>query len=53
MLVSFNPNGYFVEDLKRQYCLATKGNINGRMFILDVDMLDIEEAMFCMEEVLL
>jgi len=38
--VIFNPNGCFVEDMKNQGKLITKGERNGRMFTLDVNMPD-------------
>jgi aspartyl-tRNA synthetase len=36
--VTFNPNGCFVENMKNQGKLIAKGERNGRMFTLDVNM---------------
>jgi len=36
--VTFNPNGCFVENMKNQGKLIAKGERNGRMFALDVNM---------------
>ncbi len=36
--VTFNSNGCFVEDMKNQGKLIAKGERNGRMFTLDVNM---------------
>jgi hypothetical protein len=36
--VTFNLNGCFVEDVKNQSKLIAKGERNGRMFTLDVNM---------------
>jgi hypothetical protein len=33
--VTFNPNGYFVEDMKNQDKLIAEGERNGRMFTLE------------------
>ncbi len=37
--VTFNPNGCFVEHMKNQGKLITKGKRNGQMFTLDVNIL--------------
>jgi len=39
--VTFNPNRCFVEDMKNQSKLITKGERNGGMFILDVATLTL------------
>ena len=44
--VRFNPDGYFVEDLKNQCRLVAKGKRNGRMFTLVADILEVQVAMF-------
>jgi hypothetical protein len=44
--VTFNPNGCFVEDLKNQGKLIVKGEMNGRMFTLDVNMLKVNSMLF-------
>lgn len=44
--VRFNHDGCFVEDLKNQCRLVTKGKINGRMFTLDADISEVYAAMF-------
>jgi hypothetical protein len=36
--VTFNLNGCFVKNMKNQAHLITKGERNGRMFTLDVNM---------------
>jgi hypothetical protein len=44
--VKFNPNGCFVEDMKNQGELITKGERNGRMFTLDVNMPKVNFMLF-------
>jgi hypothetical protein len=44
--VTFNPNGCFVEDMKNQGKLITKGKNNGRMFTLDVNMPKVNSMLF-------
>jgi len=44
--VTLNPNGCFVEDMKTQGKLITKGEKNGRMFTLDVNMLEMNSMLF-------
>ncbi len=44
--VTFNPNGCFVEDMKNQGKLIAKGERNGRMFILDVNMPEVNSMLF-------
>ncbi len=44
--VTFNPDGYFVEDTKNQGKLIAKGKRNGRMFTLDVNMLKVNSMLF-------
>jgi len=44
--VTFNPNGCFVEDMKNQGKLITKGKKNGRMFTLDVNMPKVNSMLF-------
>ena len=44
--VKFNLDGYFVEDMKNQYCLFVEGNKKDRMFSLDADMHAVGAAMF-------
>jgi hypothetical protein len=44
--VTFNPNGSFVENMKNQGKLITKGERNGRMFTLDVNMLEVNSMLF-------
>ncbi len=44
--VKFNPNGCFVEDMKNQGELITKGERNGRMFTLDVNMPKVNSMLF-------
>jgi len=44
--VTFNPNGCFVEDMKNQGKLITKGEKNGRMFTLDVNMPEVNSMLF-------
>jgi len=44
--VTFNPNGCFVKDMKNQSKLIAKGERNGRMFTLDVNMLEVNSMLF-------
>jgi hypothetical protein len=44
--VTFNPNGCFVEDMKNQGHLFAKGKKNGRMFTLDVNVLEVNSMLF-------
>jgi ribosomal protein L15 len=44
--VTFNPNGCFVEDMKKQGKLIAKGKRNGRMFTLDVNMPKVNSMLF-------
>jgi hypothetical protein len=44
--VTFNPNGCFVKDMKNQGKLIAKGERNGRMFTLDVTMLEVNSMLF-------
>jgi hypothetical protein len=44
--VTFNPNGCFVEDMKNQGKLIAKRERNGRMFTLDVNMLEMNSMLF-------
>jgi hypothetical protein len=44
--VTFNPNGCFVEDLKNQGKLIAKGERNGQMFTLDVNMHEVNSMLF-------
>jgi hypothetical protein len=44
--VTFNPNGCFVEDMKNQSKLIAKGERNGRMFTLDVNMHEVNSMLF-------
>jgi len=44
--VTFNPNGCFVEVMKTQGKLITKGERNGRMFTLDVNMPEVNSMLF-------
>jgi len=44
--VIFNPNGCFVEDMKNQGKLIVKGERNGRMFTLDVNMPKVNSMLF-------
>jgi len=44
--VTFNPNGCFIEDMKKQGKLITKGERNGRMFTLDVTMPEVNSMLF-------
>ena len=47
--VKFNPNGYFVENLKNQCCVVAKCRRNCRMFTLDADIPKVQAAMFAHE----
>ncbi len=44
--VTFKPNGCFVEDMKNQGKLIAKGERNGRMFTLDVNMPEVNSMLF-------
>jgi hypothetical protein len=44
--VTFNPNECFVEDMKNQGKLIAKGDRNGRMFTLDVNMPKVNSMLF-------
>ncbi len=44
--VTFNLNGCFVEDMKNQGKLIAKGERNGRMFTLDVNMPKVNSMLF-------
>ena len=44
--VRFNPDGCFVEDLKNQCRLVVKEKRNGKMFTLDVDIVEVQAIMF-------
>jgi hypothetical protein len=44
--MTFNPNGCFVEDMKNYGKLITKVKRNGQMFILDVNMLEVNSMLF-------
>ncbi len=44
--VAFNPNGCFVENVKNQGKLIAKGEKNGRMFTLDVNMHKVNSMLF-------
>ncbi len=44
--MTFNPNGCFVEDMKNQSKLIAKGERNGRMFTLDVNMPEVNCMLF-------
>jgi hypothetical protein len=44
--VTFNPNGCFVKNMKNQGKLIAKGERNGRMFTLDVDMPEVNSMLF-------
>jgi hypothetical protein len=44
--VRFNLNGCYVEDFKDKCRLVTKGKRVGIMFTLDVNMSEVEVAMF-------
>jgi hypothetical protein len=44
--VTLNPNGCFVEDVNNQGKLIAKGERNGRMFTLDVNMPKVNSMLF-------
>jgi len=44
--VTLNPNECFVEDMKNQGKLIAKGERNGRMFTLDVNMPKVNSMLF-------
>jgi hypothetical protein len=44
--VPFNPNGCFMENMKNQGKLISKGERNGRMFTLDVNMPEVNSMLF-------
>jgi hypothetical protein len=44
--VTFNPNGCFVGNMKNQGKLIAKGERNGRMFTLDVNMPEVSSMFF-------
>jgi hypothetical protein len=44
--MTFNPNGCFVEDMKNQGKLIAKGERNGRMFTLDVNIPKVNSMLF-------
>ncbi len=44
--MTFNPNGCFVEDTKSQGKLIAKGERNGRIFTLDVNMPEVNFMLF-------
>ena len=44
--VIFNPNGCFVENMRNQCSLVSKCNRNGIIFILYLDMHEVEATMF-------
>jgi hypothetical protein len=44
--VTFNPNGCFVKDMKNQGKLIAKGERNGRIFTLDVNMPEVNSLLF-------
>jgi hypothetical protein len=44
--VWFNPDGCYVEDFKDKCHLVAKGKRVGKMFTLDVSMLEVEVVMF-------
>jgi hypothetical protein len=44
--VTFNLNGCFVEDMKNQGKLIAKGERNGRMFTLDMNMPEVNSMLF-------
>jgi hypothetical protein len=48
--VTFNFNGYFVDDMKNQSKLIAKGKRNGWMFTLDVNMLEVNSMLFAHEK---
>jgi hypothetical protein len=44
--VIINPNGCLVEDMKTQGKLIAKGERNGQMFTLDVNMPEVNSMLF-------
>ncbi len=44
--VTFNPNGCFMKDMKKQGKLIAKGEKNGQMFTLDVNMPQVNSMLF-------
>jgi len=44
--VTFNPNGCFVKNMKNQGKLIAKGERNGQMFTLDVNMFEVISMLF-------
>ncbi len=44
--VTFNLNRCFVEDVKNQSKLITKGERNEQMFTLDVNMPEVNSMLF-------
>ncbi len=46
LYVTFNPNGCFVKDMKNQCKLIAKGERNGQMFTLDVNMFEVNSMLF-------
>jgi len=44
--VTFNLNGCFVENMKNKGKLIAKGERNGRMFTLDVNMHEVNSMLF-------
>jgi len=44
--VTFNPNGCFVENMNNQGKLIAKGERNGRMFTLYVNMPEVNSMLF-------
>ncbi len=44
--MTFNFNGCFAEDMKNQKKLIAKGERNGRMFTLDVNMHEVNSMLF-------
>ena len=44
--VRFNEHGYFVEGFKNKCRLVAKGNKNGQMFTLNVNMSKLSMAIF-------
>ncbi len=44
--MTFNPNGCFMEDMKNQIKLIAKGEKNGQMFTLGVNMPKVNSMLF-------
>ncbi len=44
--MTFNPNGCFVKDMKNQGKLIAKGERNGRMFKLNMNIRDVNSKLF-------